>query len=79
MLVIKIDNLKRELSNSFAMKDLGSGKQILGMKISRDRKTEKLWLSQEAYVEKVLEIFSMNKTESICSVIVLQVRKRNKR
>ena len=29
----KIDKLKRELSKSFAMKDLGSSKQILGMKI----------------------------------------------
>ena len=41
----KIDRLKRELSKSFAMKDLGSAKQILGMKISRDRKNKKLWLS----------------------------------
>ena len=65
--VSKIDNLKRELSKSFAMKDLGSAKQILGMKISLDKKTGKLWLSQEAYVEKVLEIFNMNKIKSICS------------
>ena len=41
----KIDRLKRELSKSFAMKDLRSTKQILGMKISHDRKNRKLWLS----------------------------------
>ena len=41
----KIDRLKRELSKSFSMKDLGSAKQILGMKISCDRKNRKLWLS----------------------------------
>lgn len=41
----KIKELKRELSKFFAMKDLGSAKHILGMKISRDRKNEKLWLS----------------------------------
>ena len=41
----KIDRLKKELSKSFAMKDLGSVKQILSMKISRDRKNMKLWLS----------------------------------
>ena len=40
-----IDRLKRALSKSYAMKDLGSTKQILGMKISRDRKNIKLWLS----------------------------------
>ena len=30
----KIDHLKKELSKSFAMKDFGLAKQILGMKIS---------------------------------------------
>ena len=38
----KIDNLKKEISKSFVMKDLGSAKQILGMKISYDRKSRKL-------------------------------------
>ena len=51
---IKINMLKKELSKSFALKDLGSEKQILGMKISCDRKNRKLWLSQESYIEKVL-------------------------
>ena len=30
--------LKRKFSNSFAMKDLGVAKQILGMRITRDKK-----------------------------------------
>ena len=62
-----IDNLKRELSKSFAMKNLGPAKQILSMKISRDRKVGKLWLSSEAYVERVLERFNMGKAKSVCS------------
>ena len=33
----RIALLKKALSKSFAMKDLGPAKQILGMKISRDR------------------------------------------
>ena len=41
----KIDQLKKELSKSFEMKDLGSISQILGIKISRDRTNGKLWLS----------------------------------
>ena len=49
------------------MKDLGSAKQILGMKISRDRKNNKLWLSQESYIEKVLERFNMSKAKTVCS------------
>ena len=66
----KIDRLKRELSKSFSMKDLGLAKQILGMKISRDRKNRKLWLSQESYIEKVLERFNMSKTKAVCSPLV---------
>jgi hypothetical protein len=38
--------LKEELSKSFAMKDLGPSRQILGMKISCDRKNTRLLLSQ---------------------------------
>ncbi|CAL9780246.1 unnamed protein product [Musa acuminata subsp. burmannicoides] len=63
----KIGKLKRELSKSFGMKDLGSVKQILDMKILRDRKKRKIWLSQEAYIEKVLERFNMNKAKAVCS------------
>jgi len=50
--------LKRKLANSFAMKDLGATKQILGMRITRDRKNCKLTLSQSEYIEKVLKRFN---------------------
>ena len=40
----KIDKLKKELSKSFEMNDLGSASQILGIKISQDKTNEKLWL-----------------------------------
>ena len=55
----KIEKWKRELCQSFAMKDLGLAKQILGMKITRDRVSKRLWLSPEQYTEKVLERFNM--------------------
>ena len=41
----EINVLKIKLANSFAMKDLGAAKQILGMRITRDRKNRKLTLS----------------------------------
>ena len=41
------------------MKDLGAAKQILGMRITRDRKNHKLTLSQGEYIEKVLQRFRM--------------------
>ena len=48
------------------MKDLGPIKQILCMKISSDRKSRELLLSQEAYVESVLDRFNISKIKSIC-------------
>ena len=43
--------LKIKLAKSFAMKDLGFAKKILGMRITRDRKNRKLTLSQGEYIE----------------------------
>ena len=63
----QINELKIALSKSFSMKDLGPASQILGMKIIRERKSQKLWLSQERYIEKVLERFNMSKAKAVCS------------
>ena len=41
------------------MKDLGAAKQILRMRITRDRKNHKLTLSHNEYIQKVLKIFNM--------------------
>ena len=54
-----INVLKRKLANSFAMKYLGARKKILGMIITRDRKTHKLTLCQGEYIENVLQRFRM--------------------
>jgi len=62
---VRINSLKKQLSKSFAMKDLGPAKQILGMKITRNRRTKKLWLSQEKYVEKVLQRFRMENAKAV--------------
>ena len=40
--------------------DLGPTKKILGMEISRDRKSRLLLLSQENYIKKVLHRFNMH-------------------
>ncbi|KAG8481286.1 hypothetical protein CXB51_026104 [Gossypium anomalum] len=61
----RIEKLKQELSKSFAMKDLGPAKQILGIRLTRDRKAKKLWLSQERYIEKVLQRFSIDKAKAM--------------
>ena len=47
-----INNLKTRLSVAFEMKDLGLAKQILGMRISRDRSAGTLSLSQECKLRR---------------------------
>ena len=70
----RIDKLKKELSKFFAMKDLGPARQILGMQITRDRETKKLWLSQEKYIEKVLQRFHMDKSKVVSTPLALHFR-----
>jgi len=47
--------IKAQLKKKFDMKDLREAKKILGMEITRDRDSGRLWLSQENYILKVLE------------------------
>ncbi|KAL6328733.1 hypothetical protein AAG906_003750 [Vitis piasezkii] len=61
----KINNLKKQLSKQFAMKDLGAAKQILGMRIIRDNANGTLKLSQSEYVKKVLNKFKMNEAKPV--------------
>ena len=61
----EINRLKAQLSRTFDMKDLGAAKHILGMEIHRDKKNGKLWLSQQKYVEGVLEKFCMNNVKPV--------------
>ena len=65
-----IQKLKIELSKTFDMKDLGSAKRILGMEILRDRKAGKLWLSQERYIERMLERFNMKNSKPVSTSLV---------
>ena len=57
--------LKIKLAKSFVMKDLGAVMQILGMRITRDRKNRKLTLSQGEYIEKVLQRFIMQNEKQV--------------
>ena len=71
-----IRRLKGELSKSFDMKDLGQAQQILGMKIVRDRKSKKIWLSQEKYVERVLEKFNMRYAKPVSTLLASHFKLR---
>ncbi|GLU05736.1 hypothetical protein SLE2022_228170 [Rubroshorea leprosula] len=70
----RIKKLKQELSKSFAMKDLGPTKQILGMMINRDRAFRKLWLSQEKYIARVLQRFAMDKAKVVSTLLAMHFK-----
>lgn len=65
----EIEKLKRLLSSEFDMKDLGSAKRILGMEIVRDRNLGILTLSQEGYINKIVDIFGMKDAKSVSTPI----------
>ena len=52
------------------MKDLGHAKQILGTKITRLRDKRKIYLSQQKYIERVLERFNMKNAKPVSIPLV---------
>jgi hypothetical protein len=62
---IDIANLKAQLSSEFEMNDLGAAKKILGIEISRDRKSSLLFLSQHGYIQKVPHHFNMDDSKPV--------------
>ena len=54
-----LEAVKSSLRKSFSMKDLGEAAYILGIKIYRDRSKRLIGLSQDAYIDKILNRFNM--------------------
>jgi hypothetical protein len=61
----EINKLKNQLSTQFAMKDLGTAKQILVMRIIRDMANSTLKISQAKYMKKILNKFNMDGAKSV--------------
>lgn len=53
------------LEIEFEMKELGSAKRILGMKIIKDRRNKMLYLSQKNYISKVLSRLGMERLKLV--------------
>lgn len=56
-----LHDVKKILFKNFEMKDLGETSYVIGIEIFRDRSQGILWLSQKAYINKVLERYRMEK------------------
>lgn len=59
--ILEIDKLKKKMSKKFAMKDLSTAKQILRMRIIRDKVVLKL--SQKEYAKEVLSRFNTDRAK----------------
>ncbi|KAG8489157.1 hypothetical protein CXB51_017144 [Gossypium anomalum] len=70
----EIRKVKAQLNEEFEMKDLGPAKKILGMEILRDRKINKLYLSQKGYIEKVLCRFNMQSAKPVSTPLAAHFR-----
>ena len=51
----ELDWFFRSMKERFNIKDLGEIEKILGMRVTRNRRTRELFLDQEQYLEKVLQ------------------------
>ena len=51
-----IDQLKKDLTFKFEMKDPGEAKKVLGIEIERDRKSDKVSLTQGVFEECTSEV-----------------------
>jgi hypothetical protein len=54
-----LEAVKTSLKKSFSMKDLGEVTYVLGIKIYRDRSKRLIRLSQDTYIDKILNRFDM--------------------
>jgi hypothetical protein len=54
-----LEAVKTSLKKSFSMKDLGEAAYVLGIKIYRDRSKRLIGLSQDTYIDKILNRFNM--------------------
>ena len=55
-----LTHIKQNFSKRFRMRDMGELHLILGMKVSRDRKSKKLMLSQERFLQNLLKDHRMD-------------------
>nr|CBG76256.1 OO_Ba0005L10-OO_Ba0081K17.7 [Oryza officinalis] len=70
----EIAKLKAQLSSEFEMKDFGAAKKILGMKITRERQSGKLYISQKCYIEKLRRRFNMHDAKPMSTPLAAHFR-----
>ena len=63
------DIVEKELTKKFEIKNLGKPSLLLGMKISRDRESKIITLSQTHYIDKILERIGLQDANPVTTPI----------
>lgn len=61
----KIEDIKTKLKSEFEMNDLGQVSRILGIYITRERRTCQMFLSHQTYLEKILLKYGMSQARPV--------------
>jgi predicted RNA binding protein YcfA (HicA-like mRNA interferase family) len=69
-----ITKVKNELKNAFKIHDQGPTKQILGIKLDRDRSSRSIYLSQPAYIEDMLRHYKLDKCNPAATPMIENLR-----
>jgi hypothetical protein len=65
-----LTSFKRQLSNTFPISDLSEARWILNMEIIRNRNDRTMSISQERYVETILEHYGMSECHLVATPMV---------
>jgi AraC-like DNA-binding protein len=65
----ELAELRRQMLLKFAMKDLSPVHHIIRLKITRNRQSRQLYLSQSDYIRRILERFSMHSARSATTLL----------
>ena len=65
----RLNEVKKELSIKFKMKDLGLLHYFLGVTVARNLSTGEIWLGQPYYTEKLLQRFGMNDCKPVSTPV----------
>jgi hypothetical protein len=60
-----LEAIKTSLKKSFSMKDLGEAAYVLGINVYRDRSKRLIGLSQDMYIDKILNRFNMQYSKKV--------------
>ena len=61
----RIEEIKKELSKKFKVKDLGELKYFLGVNVIQNRSKGSVWLGQQTYTDNVLRKFGFDSARSV--------------